>query len=214
MTDLGEVYHVLGMHIQRDRLQGWLRINQSTSISNKLSHFNLLHCKPVSTPYVTGFPLSKTQSPDPPAAQAFRTTVPYQSTTGNLMWAMVCSRPDIAYSMSTVTQFLTNPGPAHWTAVKHISGYLQGTKDHCLQCTRSTRPFHQGYSDAAYVDKGDTRRSSAGFCFLLVGGAITWASRKQKSITLSSTESEYMSLSKASTEAVKITVRYRIYSQG
>lgn len=203
MTDLSDAYHVLGMHIQRDRKSGWLRLNQSTYISTKLKHFFMDNCNPVSTPYPFGLQLSTAQAPISPEDQAYMAIVPYPHATGSLMWAMICSRPDIAYSVSTVAQFMSNPGVAHWTQVKRIFRYLAGTKDFCLQYSQTSAPFHlQGFSDASYGDNVDSHKSTSGFCFLLAGRAVSWSSRKQKSVALSSTESEYMALTKACTEAI------------
>lgn len=203
MTDLGEAYHVLGMHIQRNRDAGWLRLNQSHYITQKLQQFNLATCKPSTTPFAFGCHLSHAQFPTTPVETQSMSNIPYQSATGSLMWAMICSRPDIAFSVSTVSQFMSNPGPEHWTAVKRIFRYLRGTTSYFLQYQRSSSPFHlQGFSDASYADNVYTRKSTSGFCFQLAGGTISWSSRKQKTVALSSTESKYMALANASSEAI------------
>lgn len=181
MPDLGEAYHVLGMHIQPHRSQGWLGLNQTTYITNKLVHFNLSNCKSVSTLFAAGLHLSKSQCLATLQEHAYM-TVPFQRAARSLMWAMVCSRPDIVFSVNTVAQFMSNPGPIHWTALEHIIGYLQGTKHYCLEYTKSSQLFHlQGYTDAAFGDHVDSRKSTGGFFFFLAGGAVSWTSRKKKS---------------------------------
>lgn len=86
-------------------------------------------CKPVSTPMEPGLSLSSSMSPQSDEETAAMKDVPYISAVGALMYLAICTRPDIAYTVSTLSRFNSSPGPAHWKAVKHLFRYLQGTLD-------------------------------------------------------------------------------------
>ena len=114
--------------------------------------------------------------------------VPYASAIGSLMYAMACTRPDIAHAMGVVSRFMSRPEKQHWEAVKWILRYLKGSSDTCLYFTGASLKL-QGYVDA---DDIDSRKSTTGFVFTLGGTAISWASNLQKIVTLSTTEVEYI----------------------
>ncbi|UYV60538.1 K02A2.6-like [Cordylochernes scorpioides] len=129
--------------------------------------------------------------------------IPYRQTIGSLMYLMTGTRPDIAYAVSRVSQFMNNPGPSHWTAVKKIFGYLKATKNIGIcfggsSCTTSLI----GFSDADFAGDLDTRKSTTGYVFMLNNGPISWCSQKQNCVSLSTTESEYIAASKATKEAI------------
>jgi len=115
------------------------------------------------------------------------------------MYAMLGTRPDIAYAIGIVSQFNHAPVWEHWMAVKQIFRYLAGTRGLCLRygATNSSG----GYSDADW-GSGNDRKSVGGYVFLLNGGSVSWSSKKQTSIALSTTEAEYMSMTQAAKEIV------------
>uniref|UniRef100_A0A2N9H4X0 Integrase catalytic domain-containing protein n=1 Tax=Fagus sylvatica TaxID=28930 RepID=A0A2N9H4X0_FAGSY len=127
--------------------------------------------------------------------------VPYASAIGSLMYAMLCTRPDICFAVSMVSRYQSNPGPAHWRAVKRILRYLRGTSDHAL-CYHGRDLRLTGYSDADWASDKDERKSTSGYAFILGGGAVSWCSKKQSCIALSTMESEYVACSAAVQEAV------------
>ncbi|UYV67549.1 hypothetical protein LAZ67_5001172 [Cordylochernes scorpioides] len=129
--------------------------------------------------------------------------IPYRQTIGSLMYLMTGTRPDIAYAVSRVSQFMNNPGPSHWTAVKKIFEYLKATKNIGIcfggsSCTTSLI----GFSDADFAGDLDTRNSTTGYVFMLNNGPISWCSQKQNCVSLSTPESEYIAASKATKEAI------------
>ncbi|OAE36026.1 hypothetical protein AXG93_2535s1020 [Marchantia polymorpha subsp. ruderalis] len=203
MVDLEEIHHCLGMQVDRNREEGWIRISQPQYLVEKFARFNMADCKPIDTPMEPGLKLSVLDSPNSVGESEEVKHIPYQATVGSLMWAMVCARPDISFAVSSVAQFMSNPGLTHWKAVKRIFRYLKGTLDFGLVFTRVDKPSGlTGYSDADSGGCLHTRRSTSGYCFQLNGGTISWTSKKQKSVALSSTEAEYMALSKAGAEAM------------
>jgi hypothetical protein len=118
------------------------------------------------------------------------------------MYAMVCTRPDIAYAVSKVAQHVDRPSPALWTAIKHILMYLQATKDLCLKYSVVQDPAVYGFCDSDWGGDELTRKSTSGYVFIMSGAAVSWSSKKQSSVALSSTEAEYMACTQASKEAV------------
>lgn len=139
--------------------------------------------------------LDSTVAPDP----EFRLC--YQSAVGALMYAMLTTRPDLAFAVSVVSRFSSNPVPAHWSAVKGILRYLQGTLDQQLTFRGDLTPL-TGYTDADYAGDVATRRSTSGYVFNLGSGAISWQSKRQNTVAMSTCEAEYIGQSNATLEAI------------
>ncbi|XP_076930795.1 uncharacterized protein LOC143595730 [Bidens hawaiensis] len=127
--------------------------------------------------------------------------VPYASAVGSLMYAMVCTRPDIAHAVGVVSRFMSDPGKEHWEAVKWLLRYLKGTSSLGL-CFKGKDTFLRGYSDADLGGCKKTFKSTTGYVFTVGGTAVCWMSRLQKSVALSTTEAEYMAAAEASKELV------------
>ena len=127
--------------------------------------------------------------------------VPYANAVGSLMYAMMCMRPDICYAVGMVSRYQSNPGQGHWKAVKRVLRYLKGTADYAL-CYQGSDLQLEGYTDADWAGDLDERRSTSGFVFLLGCGAISWSSKKQTCIALSTMEAEFVAFSSAVQEVV------------
>jgi hypothetical protein len=131
---------------------------------------------------------------------------PYQGLIGTEMYAMLGTRPDIAFAVGKLSQFNANPGKVHWDQAIHLLRYLAGTKDYCLEFNgKSNEDMSSlilGYTDSDWAGDIDTRRSTSGYVFLMCGGAVSWSSRLQASPALSSTEAEYMACTRAAQEAI------------
>ena len=132
--------------------------------------------------------------------------VPYASVVGSLMYAMVCTRLDIAHAMEVLSRFMSNPGKEHWTTVKWVFIYLRGTSDYGL-CYQGRLGLERmldirGFFDADSGGDIDQRRSISGYVFSLFGGAVSWISKRQSVVALSTTEAEYMATTHARKEAV------------
>ncbi|RVW39505.1 Retrovirus-related Pol polyprotein from transposon TNT 1-94 [Vitis vinifera] len=135
---LGAAKQIIGMRIIRDKANGTLKLSQSEYVKKVLSRFNMNEAKPVSTPLGSHFKLSKEQSPKTEEERDHMSKVPYASAIGSLMYAMVCTRPDIAHAVGVVSRFMSRPGKQHWEAVKWILRYLKGSLDTCLCFTGGT----------------------------------------------------------------------------
>ena len=110
MKDLGEAKKILGMEITRDRGSGRISLSQENYVLKMLERFNMAEVRPVTTSLAGHFKLSPKQYSQSPVEEEEMSRVPYASVVGSLMYAMVCSRPDLAYVVSTVSQFILNPG--------------------------------------------------------------------------------------------------------
>uniref|UniRef100_A0A2N9EJK6 CCHC-type domain-containing protein n=1 Tax=Fagus sylvatica TaxID=28930 RepID=A0A2N9EJK6_FAGSY len=201
MKDMGEANFVLGVKITRDRSKKLLSLSQGTYIKKILERFHMHNSKPIDTPMEKGCTLSLDQCPKNDEEKNQMSKVPYASAIGSLMYAMLCTRPDICFAVGMVSRYQSNPGPAHWRAVKRILRYLRGTSDHAL-CYHGEDLRLTGYSDADWASDKDERKSTSGYAFILGGGAVSWCSKKQSCIALSTMESEYVACSAAVQEAV------------
>jgi hypothetical protein len=160
--------------------------------------------KPVSTPLGAHFKLSAALALQSEEEEQFMSCVPYSSAVGSIMYAMVCTRPDISQAVSVVSRFMANPGKVHWQAVKWILRYLRGTTDVGLVYHRGSGISSSviGYVDLDYASDLDKRRSLTGFVFTLLGCAISWKATLQSTVALSTTEAEYMAAAEAVKEAI------------
>ncbi|GJS96128.1 hypothetical protein Tco_0803096 [Tanacetum coccineum] len=130
--------------------------------------------------------------------------VPFANAVGSLMYLMVCTRPDIAYAVSVVSRYLTNPGKNHWEAVKWILKYLRGTANVGLVygTNRGNHVDVTGFVDSDYAKDPDKGRSITGYAFLVQGCVVSWKATLQHVVALSTTEAEYMALTEAVKEAI------------
>jgi hypothetical protein len=157
------------------------------------------NAKPVHVPLPGHLKLSKTQCPKNDQEKEEMSKVPYSSAVGSLMYAMVCTRPDIGYAVGVVSRFLSNPGKEHWSAVKWILRYLKGTAKKCL-CFGNGNQMLVGYVDADMAGDVDSRKSTSGYLITFAGGAVSWQSRLQKCVALSTTEAEYIAITEGCKE--------------
>jgi len=172
MKDLGSVKQILGMKILRDRKKRKIWLSQETYIEKVLERFNMSKAKAVCSPLVGHFKLSSKQCPTSEKEKEEMSRVPYSSAVGSLMYAMVCTRPDIAHAVGVVSRFLSNPGKEHWAVVKWILRYLRGTSRLCL-CFGSDEPVLEGYTDADMAGDTDSKKSTSGFLMTFVGGVVS-----------------------------------------
>ncbi|KAL4559836.1 hypothetical protein LXL04_031982 [Taraxacum kok-saghyz] len=198
MKDLGPAKQILGVRITRDRASRKLHISQEQYIEKVLRRFNMDKAKVVSSPLTTNFKLTDRDCPSIKKEIEEMDRVPYASAVGSLMYAMVCTRPDIAHAVGVVSRFLSNPGKKHWEAVRWIFRYLRGTSK--LGITFGNGPPNLvGFTDSDMAGNKDNMKSTSGYLMTFAGGAVSWQSRLQKCVALSTTEAEYM----AATEACK-----------
>ena len=123
--------------------------------------------------------------------------VPYASAIGSIMYAMLCTRPDVSYALSMTSRYQKDPGMDHWVAVKNILKYLRNTKDLMLVYGGEEHLTVTGYCDAGFQTDNDDLKSQTGYVFMLNGGAVCWKSSKQETTADSTVEAEYMAAGEA-----------------
>lgn len=126
---------------------------------------------------------------------------PYRSACGSLEFAATVSRPDISYSVGEVCRFMQNPSQLHVNAIKRILRYLNHTKSMSITYGSNDSKLI-GYTDADHARDPETSRSVTGYAFILGNGVVTWKSKQQSSVTLSTAESEYVALCEGTKEAI------------
>lgn len=191
MTDLGELNWFLGMKITRDWDDKTIKLGQSIYVTKVLVKFGMMDCKVAATPM--GSDPDEMEKSGP-------ANVPYREAVGCLMYAMIGTRPDIAYAVGVASRYLEQPEERHWVLTKRIMRYLRGTLDWEL-CYKKDGSNLVGYSDADWAGDRSDRRSTSGYVFTLAGAAVCWLSKKQPCVALSTTEAEYIALCSATQEA-------------
>ena len=189
MTDSGKCTFVLGIELV-DGLDGSVTMCQRRYIDDILKRFGMSDCKATVSPVDLSLRLL-------PSDNATKVDAPFREAVGALMHLMTATRPDIAYAVGYVSRFMENPQQEHWIAVKRIFRYLQGTKSHGICYQPNDKIDFRGYSDADWAGDHADRKSTSGYLFMLLGAPISWGSKKQSSVSLSTSEAEYIALSLA-----------------
>ena len=202
MSDLGELGWILGIRVKRNRTSRTVSISQAAYIDLVVKRFNLDTAPPLQTPIDPNAQISKAQSPADEKQRDDMRSVPYREAIGSLMYAAIGTRPDITFAVTLLSQFLENPGRAHWEQAKRVIRYLKGTRDHEL--VFGSAGGVEGFCDANWGNDIDDRHSICGYVFTLNGGAISWSSKNQSVVALSSTEAEYIGITHAAKESTWI----------
>lgn len=198
MTDLGPCCYYLGMTVTRDRANRTLRLGQSAYIERFLRQHGMWESKPQSTPMETSARPVPAEDGYTVSAELLKT---YQSAVGSLMYAMLGTRPDIAFAVSVVSRYSSNPTEAHYGMVKRIFRYLRATVHWHLTYKSSLQDLI-GYTDSDWAGDHGTRKSTSGYVFNLGSGAISWSSKRQATVALSTCEAEYVGQTQAAKEAI------------
>ena len=197
ITDLGEPAKIIGIEIARD--SNSIKISQKQYVRNILAQENMERANSVGMPLDPNVILEKN-----PDGQEGSRSNSYAKLLGELQFLANATHPDIAYAVNRLASYTANPSLQHNTSLKRILRYLAGTRNFEItyrkSSTSSGANSTYGFSDAAYGNTDDLK-STSGYVFLAEGGAITWRSKKQTTIALSSTEAEYVALSEAGREA-------------
>ena len=164
------------MQILRGRKAKKLWLSQKKYIERVLERFNMKHAKPVSTPLGSHFKLRKRTCSSSKKEKEDITSTIYSLAVGSLMYAMVCTQPDIAHAVGVVSRFMVNPGKDHWEAVKWIFRYLRGSSKLFLTFG-DFKLVLEGYVDANWAGDLNGRKSTSRYLFTFAGGAVSWQSR-------------------------------------
>jgi hypothetical protein len=204
MKDLGEATFILGIKINRDRPKRLIGLSQDAYIDKILNQFNMQDSKKGFLPMSHGITLIKKQCPLEPDEQERMRTIPYDSAIGSIMYAILCTCPDVSYALSATSRYQSNYGAAHWTIVKNILMCLRRTKKVLLVFGGEEELHIKGYNDASFQTDVDDSKSQSGFVFCVKWGAVSWKSSKHDTIAYLMTEADYIIVSEAAKEAVWI----------
>src|ERR1700733_10096268 len=193
MTDMGFLRYFLGIEV--DQNEKGIFISQARYANEVLGRFNMQECKAAITPTVMGLKLSKEDS-----SKDFDPSL-YKSIVGSLMY-LTATRPDIMYAVSLISRFMERPKEAHWQAAKRILRYVKGTKRFGILYNVSEHSDLVGYTDSDWAGSVDDRKSTSGYVFHMGSGAISWASKKQSIVALSTAEAEYVAATAAACQSV------------
>ena len=196
MKDMGQLHYCLGISIVQDKENNTVYLHQNQYIENLLKKFNMVDSKVVATPTDINVKLCKDDGVSQPVDKVL-----YQSLVGSLLYAAIATRPDIAYAVGVAAQYCSSPNHSHLTAAKRILRYLKGTACYALSYKKKDETL-VGLSDSDWAGNIDDRKSMTGNLFLYGDGAISWLSKKQPVVALSTSEAEYIALSYAVQEAI------------
>lgn len=194
IKNIGPAKHCLGIEFQQSKQR--VTMSQPGYIRSLLERFKMTECHPVVTPLDPGLKLKKAEVQSDEDLK-----LPYRELVGALTYLASTTRPDISYAVSFLGQFNNCYSSEHWKVAKRVVRYLKGTIDMGLAFSPDSKPMN-GFVDADWGNATEDRRSFSGYVFLLGGGPVSWESRKQRTVALSTTEAEYMALSECVKEAI------------
>src|SRR5215510_13731688 len=194
ITDGGELKWMLGFEVKRDRVVQTIGMNQKAYIEEMARKFGQVPAKTAYTPMEAGPSLEDHDLSKP------RLDVPYQEACGHILWPAVVTRPDIQFAVGILARYTKDPSHAQWNAVLRVIRYLYTTRDKWL-VLGGWKDELTGYADADWASQPD-RHSIAGYCFFLGNGAISWSSKRQSIIALSTAEAEYIAGVHAAKEVI------------
>lgn len=206
MDNLGIAKLVVGIEITRQDVYRYF-IFQSIYAEAMLEQFGMSNTCPASTPSPPGFKLYR--ETDHEVEEFMSKKLPYRGVVGSLMYLAQCTRPDLGHSVGVLSQHLERPGTLHWDAAMHFLRYLRGSTNLGILYSADAQSKVSGmerkhcpvsHCNADWAGDRSTRRSTTGYVFTLAGGALSWRSRLQPTVALSSTEAEYRAITEAGQE--------------
>lgn len=181
MKDLGEIRPVLGIEIEYDREKGVMKLSQEKYDETVLKKFNMTLCKDIETPLEANFIVRN------PGEKQVVESIPYREFVGSIMYLMLVTRPELAFLTGLLSQFSGRHSLDHWKACKRVLHYIQNTKDHFILYQTKVRSTLEIYSDASWGGT-ESRKSISRFALFYGKCLVSWSSREQNCVALSTTE--------------------------
>lgn len=200
MTDIGKVDTFLGVHIVRDEEKQTITMNQSNYLKKMLQKFNMGDCKGIDTPMENGLDLRDGNSDE-------NSVAPYRELIGCLTYTTLTTRPDLCAATNYFSRFQSSYNDTHFQHAKRILRYVKGTIDLKLRYKKyeNAEPLI-GYADADWGNDKNDRKSISGYVFKVFGNTVSWSSKKQPTVSQSSTEAEYVALAYAMNEGLWLRI--------
>jgi histone deacetylase 1/2 len=195
LKDLGDLHYFLGIEVKRDE-QG-ITLSQGKYARDILSRVGMTHCKSSPTPLPAAEKLSRFEG----ELLGVNDSTKYRSIVGALQY-LTLTRPDLAFAVNRVCQFLHAPTSVHWTSVKRILRCISSTAETGLKIPKKNSFVISAFSDAHWAGNIDDRRSTGGFAVFFGSSLISWSARKQVTVARSSTEAEYKAMANATAEII------------
>jgi hypothetical protein len=196
LRDLGEATLFLGITIERS--PAGIKLAQQRLVNDLATKYGMQDSNGRQVPMSPSTKLTKDENSEPLDTAVY----PYATLVGSLMHLANCTRPDIAYAVGVLARFMSAPKMSHWLAAKGVLRYLCGTRDYGIFYSANSSSKLTGYTDSDFARDVDTRRSTAGYTFILANGAISWSSKRQATVATSTTEAEYIAAAAAVKEAL------------
>jgi hypothetical protein len=191
MKDLGELKLFLGIEVIKTAEGIWL--SQRQYALDMLSKYGMGGCKPISVPLNQNGKLSAD------VGEVLEDATMYRKIVGSLIY-MTITRPDLNYTVGLESQYMQVPRKPHLDGVRHTLRYVSATTDYGLFYEASTELQVHGYVDVDWAGSISDKRSTSGFMFSFGSADVTWSSKKQPTVALSSTEAEYKGAAMAACE--------------
>lgn len=174
MKDLGPVTKKLGIEIKRNRREGTLSLNKKSYALKILEKFAMSDAKSVSLPLANHFKLSNNQCPKTEDELKRMARVLYSNAVGSVMYLMICSRPDLAFSISVLSRYMSNPCEVHWEAMKWLLRYIKGTCDLGIEYRKQSESvILRGFTDSDYAGDKDNKKSTSAYVYTLCNSYIS-----------------------------------------
>lgn len=193
-----DLNYFLGLQIGTND-DGSICMHQEGYARKVLNKFKMDDCNPVHVPFD---PNTMVKFSDHTQEVMPARNVPYRELIGSLMYLAIATRPDISFALSYLSQHLENPSVAHWNALKRMLKYIKGTSNYGIKFNANSNVQLNVYSDADFAGDVETRVSRTGFVHMIGTAPISWCSQKQRTVSLSTAESEYIASSESVRELV------------
>lgn len=195
MTDLGKMRYFLGLEILQ--LPNSIFISQKKYAVELLKRFGMYDANSVQNPIVPGIKITKEIGNDERTDKSH-----YRQLIGCLLYLTTATRPDLSYVVSLLSRFMENPSAKHMLLAKRVLRYLKGTTDFGILYKKGEINELVAYTDSDYAGDMDDRKSTSGYVFMLSSGAVSWCSKKQSVVSLSTTEAEFIAAAFCACQAV------------
>lgn len=209
LRELGETSWLLGVEVLRDRSRSAVALSQRQYALDVLKQYGMEGCTPVKSAMDRDVRLSTQMCPQTDQERLAMRDIPYINAVGSLAYLAIATRPDIQYAVGVLARFQSNPGVEHWNAVKHLMRYVKGTINYKLVYAPdpaapmpATAVVFRTYSDADLAGDASSGRSTSGMVVKIGTGATNWTSKLQPTVSLSTTEAEFVAACAAGQELV------------